>query len=193
MSVAIGTVFLLNAVALYLFPLLGHLLGLTQTQFGTWAGVAIHDTSSVVGAAAHYGLPALQTATAVKLSRVLWIAPVAFALALTSRRRLPPVAAVPGAIRPDSPASRPRIEVPWFVGLFLLATLVRSWVPGLAGVGAALANVAKPGFALTLFLIGAGLSRKTLRAVGWKPLAQGLLLWLFISVTSLLIILTQRA
>ena len=184
-TVAMGTVFILNAVALYLFPVLGHALHLSQAQFGTWAGVAIHDISSVVGAASHYGLSALQTATAVKLSRALWIIPVAFGAACVFRPH--------GAAARDadgSPAAeKPSVKVPWFVGFFLLASVLRSYVPGVAAAAPALSHTATVGLTLTLFLIGAGLSAKTLRAVGWRPLLQGVLLWVFISVVSLGIIM----
>ncbi len=178
MTVAMGTVFLLNAVALYSFPLIGHALHLTQTQFGTWAGIAIHDISSVVGAASRYGLPALQTATAVKLSRALWIVPVAVAAGRVFR---------PHGTHGAHSGARP--EMPWFIGLFLLASVARTFIPGVAALAPSLSRLAEVGLTLTLFLIGAGLSRETLRAVGWKPMAQGVLLWVFISVTSLLVIL----
>jgi uncharacterized membrane protein YadS len=199
MTVAMGTVFLLNAVALYVFTILGHALHLSQTQFGTWAGVAIHDISSVVGAASRYGLPALQTATAVKLSRALWIVPVAVAAALTFRRRAPHLApAKAGGVTSTTVGFDPhqtplgaqgKLQVPWFIGLFLLASVARSFVPGVAGAAPALSHLATVGLTLTLFLIGAGISRKTLKTVGWKPMAQGVLLWLAISAGSLFVIL----
>jgi uncharacterized integral membrane protein (TIGR00698 family) len=176
-SVAMGTVFILNAAALYVFPIVGHAFGLTQVQFGTWAGIAIHDISSVVGASAHYGLDALQTATAVKLSRALWIIPVALGATAIFRSR--------EARHQPKAHSQPKVQVPWFIGLFLLASVARSFVPGMAGIAPALEHVARTGLTLTLFLIGAGLSAKTLRTVGWQPLLQGVLLWLFISVASL--------
>ena len=184
-TVAMGTVFILNAAALYLFPVIGHALGLSQTQFGIWAGVAIHDISSVVGAASHYGLNALQTATAVKLSRALWIIPVAFGAAYAFRPGKDPVAATAGS----TPAEKPKVRVPWFVGFFLLASVLRSYVPGVATAAPALSHTATVGLTLTLFLIGAGLSAQTLRTVGWRPLLQGVVLWVFISVASLGIIL----
>jgi uncharacterized integral membrane protein (TIGR00698 family) len=179
-SVAMGTIFILNAVALYAFPLVGHALGLTQVQFGTWAGIAIHDISSVVGASAHYGLDALQTATAVKLSRALWIIPVGLGAAAIFRARK--------THRQTATQLKPKVQVPWFIGFFLLASVARSFVPGMAGIAPALGHVATTGLTLTLFLIGAGLSTKTLRTVGWRPFLQGVLLWLFISVVSLAII-----
>ncbi len=176
-SVAMGTVFVLNAIALYLFPPLGHALHLTPTQFGTWAGVAIHDISSVVGAASHFGLGALETATAVKLSRALWIIPVSLIAS--------------GMLRHKSNQQKARhpIQVPWFIGLFLLASIVRTVVPAVASVVPEVTHVSTAGLTLTLFLIGAGLSRQTLRAVGWKPMVQGVLLWIVISGSSLWLIL----
>ncbi len=185
-TVAMGTVFILNAVALYLFPVLGHAMDMSQAQFGTWAGVAIHDISSVVGAASHYGLSALQTATAVKLSRALWIIPVAFGAAYAFR---PGKAAVTAGTAEALPAEKPKVKVPWFVGFFLLASVLRSYVPGVAAAAPALSHTATVGLTLTLFLIGAGLSARTLRTVGWRPLLQGVLLWVFISVASLGIIM----
>jgi uncharacterized integral membrane protein (TIGR00698 family) len=174
MSVAIGTVFLLNAAALYLFPILGHLLHLSQTQFGTWAGVSIHDISSVVGASSVYGLEALQRATAVKLSRALWIVPLSLGAAVVFRRR---------------GEGRARVAVPWFIGLFLLASVVRSLSASVASASPTIALVARAGMTLTLFLIGAGLSRKALAAVGWRPLAQGIILWISIAALSLFVVM----
>jgi len=179
-SVAMGTVFVLNAVALYTFPVVGHALGLTQVQFGTWAGIAIHDISSVVGAGANYGLDALQTATAVKLARALWIIPVALGAAAIFRPRK-------AGAKTGVPAQA-KVQVPWFIGFFVIASAARSFVPGMAGISPALEHVATTGLTLTLFLVGAGLSAKTLRAVGWRPFLQGILLWLFISVASLMAI-----
>jgi uncharacterized integral membrane protein (TIGR00698 family) len=190
-AVAMGTVFLLNAAALYLFPPLGHALHLSQTQFGTWAGVAIHDISSVVGASARYGLAALQTATAVKLSRTLWIVPVALAMAYAAgARRRPTVANSQFGFGPGqaSPPERRQVQVPWFIGLFLLASVARSFVPGVAAAAPMMSRVAIAGLTLTLFLIGAGLSAATLKAVGWKAMVQGLVLWVFISTASLVVI-----
>lgn len=178
MTVALGTVFLLNAAALYVFPLLGHALHLSQTQFGTWAGIAIHDISSVVGASAHYGLTALQTATAVKLSRALWIIPVSLGAAFAAGQCRRPSANTPG-----------KLQIPWFIGFFLLASVARSLVPGIAALSPAISHFATVGLTVTLFLIGAGLSRETLGAVGWKPLVQGMALWLVISAGSLFVIL----
>jgi uncharacterized integral membrane protein (TIGR00698 family) len=179
-SVAMGTVFILNAAALYLFPVLGHAFGLTQVQFGTWAGIAIHDISSVVGASARYGLDALHTATAVKLSRALWIIPLGLGAAAVFRPR--------GTDRQNATQLKPKVQMPWFIAFFLLASVARSFVPGMPVIAPALGQVATTGLTLTLFLIGAGLSANTLRAVGWRPFLQGVLLWLFISVASLAVI-----
>ena len=176
MSVAMGTVFLLNAVALYLFPVLGHLLGLSQDQFGTWAGVAIHDVSSVAGAGAAYGEEALRTATVVKLSRVLWIVPVTLVAAYIFRGG---VAAKAGK----------RLPLPWFIAGFLVASLLSSLIPALRQWVPALVYIARSGFAATLFCIGASLSVSAVRAVGYKPLLQGLLLWLFMGSVALLAVL----
>lgn len=176
MSVAMGTVFLLNAVALYLFPVLGHLLHLSPGQFGTWAGIAIHDVSSVAGAGAAYGEEALKTAMVVKLSRVLWIVPVTLAAAFLFRKR-------------GETKARRRIALPWFILGFLLASLAGNLVPPLRHWAPVLAYTAKSGFAYTLFCIGASLSVAAIRAVGYKPLIQGVALWLFISCVALLTVL----
>lgn len=191
MTVSMGTVFCLNAVALYLFPLMGHVLHLSQTQFGTWAGIAIHDISSVVGASARYGLPALQTATAVKLARALWIVPLAFGAAVVmgkSRR------GVTGTVigfdpKPSPPEAHGKTQIPWFIGFFLLASVARSLVPAIASLSAPISHLATVGLTVTLFLIGSGISRDTLHTVGWKPMAQGIGLWLTVSTVSLVFIL----
>ena len=182
-SVAMGTVFVLNGAALYLFPPIGRLLGLSQDQFGTWAGISIHDISSVVGASSVYGLAALGRATAVKLARALWIAPLSLAAAMLWRRR-----ANAGA-NAEADGKPVRATVPWFIGFFLAACLLRSLVPAIAEAGPAVARVARAGFTLTLFLIGAALSRKNLARVGWTPLAQGFLLWILVAAGSLAAIL----
>ncbi|MGE0495445.1 MAG: YeiH family protein [Vulcanimicrobiota bacterium] len=178
MSVAMGTVFMLNATALFIFPPLGHWLDLTQLQFGTWAGVAIHDVSSVVGAAASYGPDALNTATAVKLSRTLWIIPVALAFG-----------ALLGQGEPDGEegekAPKAKLRVPWFIFGFLFASLLRSTVPMVAAIAPYIAHLAHPGLQLVLFLIGAGINRTTLSKVQPAALVQGVILWVVISVGSL--------
>ena len=168
-SVSLGTIFILNSVALFVFPAIGHYLNLSQNQFGIWAAVAIHDTSSVVGAAAKYGSDALQMATTVKLTRALWIAPVALLFSLFYRNK------------------KTKIVVPWFILFFLFATAARTYAPVsiFPSVFESLVMLAKTGLTVTLFLIGVSLSRQTLRKVGVKPLIQGVLLWTAISLVSL--------
>jgi uncharacterized integral membrane protein (TIGR00698 family) len=177
MAVALGSVFLLNAVALYLFPVLGHAMHLTDQQFGLWAGVSIHDISSVVGAAARYSPAALSTATAVKLSRSLWIVPVTLVMAMVVRRNGNRTDRV-GRMAP----------VPWFIGLFVLASVLRSIVPGITPMVAAMSHMATRGLTLALFLMGASLSMKTLQTVGWKAIVQAAALWVLISGVSLAVI-----
>ncbi len=172
-SISLGTVFVLNAVALFLFPVVGHALGMSEHEFGIWSAIAIHDTSSVVGAAASYGGEALATATTLKLARALWIAPVALMLMFLYRRRYP-----------DAKA---HIAVPWFIGLFLLAVAARSYAPLWIqpSVFDSLVNLAKAGMTVTLFLIGASLTLETIKTTRWRPLFQGLLLWIAVSIVSL--------
>ena len=166
MSVSLATIFILNAVALYLFPALGHLLDLTQHQFAVWAALAIHDTSSVVGAAASYGSAALGEATVLKLARALWIVPLTLGAA----------ALVPPRSRGERFSRRPFI--PWFIGAFVLAALGRSLLPATAVPALdAIARAARTALMLTLFLIGLGLTRATLASVGLRPMLQGVLLW----------------
>lgn len=169
-TVAMGTVFLLNAVGLYVFPPLGHTLGLSSQEFGTWAGVAIHDVSSVVGAAGSYDREALLVATAVKLSRALWIIPVALAFA---------------NFWPHETKSKNKFSIPWFIGAFVLASACRTFIPGVESYADGAYHLAKIGMSVTLFLIGAGISLPNLRGVGVRPLLHGFLLWIVISVTSL--------
>jgi uncharacterized integral membrane protein (TIGR00698 family) len=187
-AVSIGTIFLLNAVALYVFPLTGHLLHLSQAQFGLWAGVAIHDISSVVGAGMSYGPDALTTATAVKLSRTLWIVPLTLALAFGVARRKPAGAGAEVSRR----NKHFKIAVPWFIGFFLLASLLRSYVSVISTWSPQISEIARRGMILVLFLIGTSLSLRALRAVGWRTVVTGLTLWLFISIASLLAILLLK-
>ena len=172
-SVSLGTIFILNSVALFVFPIIGHLLGLTEHQFGIWSAIAIHDTSSVVGASAKYGNEALQIATTVKLARALWIAPVALMFAFL--------------YRPKHGETNLVQIIPWFIFLFLLATVIRTYAPVQIppSLFEAIVNLAKAGLTITLFLIGASLSLEILKKVGVKPLIQGILLWLVISIVSL--------
>jgi len=171
MSVSLGTVFILNSVALIAFPLIGASLGLSQTQFGLWAALAIHDTSSVVGAGAKYGALALAVGTTVKLARALWIVPLTLATAAIKRN---------GA----------KIKYPWFIGLFVIAAVVNTYLTIGAPVYSVLYNLARIGLTVTLFLIGSHISRETLKRVGVRPLVQGVTLWLIVSVLSLWLIRT---
>lgn len=175
MSVALATVFVLNAVALYLFPPIGHLLGLSQHQFAVWAALGIHDTSSVVGAAAIYGPAALQEATILKLVRALWIIPVTLGATVLAHRWQ------------AGGEARRGLQVPWFIGLFVLAAAVRSAVPdGLIPSLDLVVHGARVALVLTLFLIGLGLTRDTLRRVGVRPLVQGVLLWATLGLATLI-------
>jgi len=183
-AVSIGSIFLLNAVALYVFPAIGHLLHLTQGQFGLWAGVAIHDISSVVGAGLSYGTVALNTATAVKLSRTLWIVPLTLGLAFACGKEQR--AAVEAEAR--GPNRKTKIAVPWFIGLFLLASLTRSYFPVVANCSPEISEFARRGMILVLFLIGTSLSLRAVKTVGWRTATVGLLLWIFISSSSLIAI-----
>lgn len=171
MSVALATVFVLNAVALFIFPLLGAAFEMSQEQFGIWSAIAIHDTSSVVGAASRYGMTALAIATTVKLARALWIIPLAIGTAVAFRTK--------GA----------KIAIPWFIFLFVLASVLRTYIEPVALISGDLVAAARIGLVLTLFLIGAGLSKAALREVGTKPLVFGVILWVAISVVSLAVVL----
>jgi uncharacterized integral membrane protein (TIGR00698 family) len=166
-SVALGTIFILNSIALFLFPVIGHALNLSQTQFGLWCAIAIHDTSSVVGAASKYGNQALEVATTVKLARALWIIPVSFLSTFIFKNK--------GG----------KIKIPYFIGLFVLAMIINTYVPFVQQYSHYVTALAKAGLTLTLFLIGCGLNRKLLQSVGFKPLIQGVVLWIVISATAL--------
>jgi uncharacterized integral membrane protein (TIGR00698 family) len=178
LSVSLGTVFILNSVALLIFPPIGGALHLSQTQFGLWAALAIHDTSSVVGAAAKYGQEALVVGTTVKLARALWIVPLALVTAAVVRRR----SHVSGESNAAGPA---KIQFPWFILLFCLAAVLNTYVAAVAHFSHSLFALGRLGLTATLFLIGTGISRATLKEVGWRPLLQGVLLWLIVGVTSL--------
>lgn len=166
-SVALGTVFILNSVALFIFPMIGHALNLSQTQFGLWSAIAIHDTSSVVGAASKYGAQALEVATTVKLARALWIIPVAFLSTFLFKNK--------GS----------KVKIPYFIGLFILAMIANTYIPFVQNFSHYLTGIAKAGLTLTLFLIGCGLNRKLLMSVGFRPLIQGVVLWGIISAAAL--------
>jgi uncharacterized integral membrane protein (TIGR00698 family) len=169
MAVSLGTVFVLNAVALLVFPAIGILLKLTQTQFGLWAALAIHDTSSVVGAAAKYGSEALQVGTTVKLARALWIVPLALGTSVLK-------------------GAKAKVQWPWFIGLFCLAAVCNTYLPSGAALYATLSKLARIGLTVTLYLIGSGISIVTIKQVGHRPLLQGVLLWLLVSLASLWLI-----
>ena len=184
-SVALGTVFVLNALALFLFPPLGTALGLTQEQFGVWAAIAIHDTSSVVGAAAKFGSEALATATTVKLSRALWIIPVTLATALWIRNSAAAALSNESSSEAPASASSTKIAIPYFVLFFILASVITTFLPGASVLGGYIVPLAKAGLTLTLFLIGTGLSKTMLLTVGIKPLLQGIVLWVAVSALAL--------
>ena len=171
MAVSLGVIFILNAVALFIFPPLGHLFDMSQAQFGTWAAIAIHDTSSVVGAGEVYGEEALQMATLIKLTRALWIIPLAFATMFVFR---------------DGSG---KVSIPWFIFLFVLAMVANTYLPLPEWLTAALVWVARRGMVVTLFLIGASLSLATVKQVGVKPLLLAVALWILIGVSSLLVVL----
>ena len=171
MSVALATIFVLNAIALFVFPVLGGWLGLTQQEFGTWAAIAIHDTSSVVGAGAAYGEEALQVATTIKLTRALWIIPLALVTSFIFK------------------SEGRKVSIPWFILWFIVAILMNTYVlDSMPEVGKAISGLARKGLIITMFFIGASLSTDVLKAVGVKPLVQGVLLWLVISISSLVYI-----
>ena len=172
MSVALATIFVLNAIALFVFPVLGEWMGLTQQEFGTWAAIAIHDTSSVVGAGAAYGEEALQVATTIKLTRALWIIPLALVTSFIFK------------------SEGKKVSIPWFILWFIVAILINTYVlDSVPEVGKTISSLARKGLIITMFFIGASLSTDVLKAVGVKPLVQGVLLWLVISIGSLAYIL----
>ncbi|MBX3380375.1 MAG: putative sulfate exporter family transporter [Phycisphaeraceae bacterium] len=177
MSVAIGVVFILNAIGLWVFPPLGHSLNLSQHQFGVWSAVAIHDVSSVVGAASAYGKEALEVATAVKLSRTLWIVPVAVVAAWFFRKEL------------EGKESHSRLPVPWFILLFVLASVAGTYFVD-RDVAAGVSAAARRGMNIALFLVGLGLSRRALASVGVRPLVLAVALWMFISIAALVVVRT---
>ena len=170
MAVSLGAVFLLNSVALFLFPLIGYAFHMTQAQFGLWSALAIHDTSSVVGATAKYGPAALAIGTTIKLARALWIVPLSLVTAVILK-------------------SKARIQWPWFILLFCLAALLNTLLPAFNPAFGVLNHLGKTGLTVTLFLIGTGLNKETLRRVGVRPLLQGLALWIVIGTSTLALIL----
>jgi len=182
MAVSLGTVFILNSVALLIFPPIGNALHLSQLQFGLWSALAIHDTSSVVGAATKYGRQALVIGTTVKLARALWIVPVALGTAAIRHSRLQ-----------KSSVSGGRAllrQFPWFILLFILAAVLNTYVRTLEHITPSLFTLGRLGLTATLFLIGSGISRGTLKTVGWRPLLLGVFLWFAVGITSLYFIRT---
>jgi len=169
MTVSLGTVFILNSIALLVFPSIGAALYLSQEQFGLWSALAIHDTSSVVGAAARYGTVALGIATTVKLARVLWIVPLCLTTAAIKRKRT-------------------GVQWPGFILLFCLAAVINTYVPALSSLTHSMSSLGKQGLTATLFLIGCGVSVSALKKVGWRPLLHGALLWVVVASISLLLI-----
>ncbi len=170
-SLALAIVFTLNSIALFIYPIIGHFLNLSQEQFGLWCAVGIHDTSSVVGAASKYGNEALKIATTVKLARALWIIPVSLITMFIFKNK------------------ESKIKIPWFIGYFILAILLNSYFPVFNQLSSGITILAKSGLNLTLFFIGSTLSVQTLKTIGVKPLSLAVFLWIFISVGSLLFIL----
>ena len=174
MSMALATVFILNAIGLFLFPVLGHWLDLSQQDFGTWAAIAIHDTSSVVGAGAAYGEEALQVATTIKLTRALWIIPLALVTSVIFR------------------SEGKKISIPWFILFFIVAMLINTYLlADYPEIGKFIAGIARKGLIITMFFIGASLSVDVIKSVGIRPLLQGILLWIIISAASLAYILLR--
>jgi len=169
MGVSMGAVFILNSAALFLFPLIGYALHMSQAQFGLWSALAIHDTSSVVGATAKYGPTALAIGTTIKLARALWIVPLSLVTAITLK-------------------SKARIRWPWFILVFCLAALLNTLLPEFDRAFGALNHLGKIGLTVTLFLIGTGLNRETLKRVGLRPLLQALVLWIIVGSGALALI-----
>lgn len=172
MAVSLGVVFILNAIALFIFPAIGHYFELSEVQFGTWAAIAIHDTSSVVGAGEVYGPIALQTATLVKLTRALWIIPLAIVTMFIFRDKTS------------------KISIPWFIFMFILAMVINTYCNLPQQLTSSLLWIAKKGLVLTLFLIGASLSLSTIKAVGIKPLILAIALWIIIGIGSFIVVTT---
>ncbi len=170
MAVSLGAVFILNSIALFLFPVVGLALHMSQSQFGLWSALAIHDTSSVVGATARYGALALAIGTTVKLARALWIVPLSVGTAVTLK-------------------SKAKIQWPWFILFFCLAALLNTLLPVFNSEFTALNHLGKVGLTVTLFLIGTGLNKATLKKVGVRPLLQGLTLWIIVGTATLALIL----
>ncbi len=180
MAVSLGVIFILNAIALFIFPPLGHFFGLSQAQFGTWAAIAIHDTSSVVGAGAAYGAEACELATLIKCTRALWIIPLALFTLWYWR----------GKDSSNGSEGKAKISIPWFILLFIVAMVINTYTPAsFKPVYDVIVVLAKQALIAVLFAIGAGLSLKVLKSVGVKPLIQALTLWMAIGATSLFVVM----
>ena len=171
MAVSLSVIFILNSIALFIFPPMGHMLQMSQEQFGTWAAIAIHDTSSVVGAGEIYGEVAMKTATLIKLTRALWIIPLAIATMFIFRDK------------------SSKISIPWFIFIFVLAMVANTYIPLPEWFTTTMNWIARRGMVLTLFCIGASLSLASIKSVGVKPLLQAVILWVVISVLSLFVVL----
>ncbi len=170
-SMAMATVFTLNAIALLLFPYIGHILGLSQHQFGLWSAIAIHDTSSVVGAAAAYGDEALTIATTIKLARALWIIPMVIITAMIYGKK--------AGVK----------SFPVFILLFVLASLANTYLNISKEVSSGIVSLSKSGLSITLLLIGANISIKNIRETGVKALLLGFLLWFILLIGTLLAVM----
>ena len=174
MTVALGTIFALNAIALLIFPLLGNLLGMSDTEFGYWCAIAIHDTSSVVGAAAERSELALQIATTTKLIRALWIIPLTLIISVLYNKE---------------EGGKGKITIPWFIFLYIVAMVIATYIPQGAELYEKTVRIARYGMIYTLFLIGSGLSWQSLKQVGFRPILLGVILWVVISIVSAITIL----
>jgi uncharacterized integral membrane protein (TIGR00698 family) len=175
-SVALGTVFTLNALALIIFPSIGHHFNLSESQFGLWCALAIHDTSSVVGASMQYGAHALEVGTTIKLARALWIIPVAMIVGFFVSKY------------DKTETGAAKAKKPWFILGFIIVAGIVTWLPELRAIGHQIEMVAKKTLVLTLFLIGSGLTKETIKSVGFKPFIQGFFLWIIMAAGTLLII-----
>ncbi|WP_338769384.1 putative sulfate exporter family transporter [Bernardetia sp. ABR2-2B] len=194
-SVSLGVVFLLNSVALIIFPVLGHFFNLSPQDFGMWVAVAIHDTSSVVGAAETFSDESLKIATTLKLVRALWIIPLVLLSVLITKFYVKSEKSNSESEKANSEENNktkktsPKIKIPYFIGLFVVAIVINTYVPFVAEYSPYLVWVAKKLLVTTLFLIGLSLSIEKIKKVGWRPLVLGVSLWILISVGSILVIL----
>lgn len=169
-SFSLTVVFVLNSIALFIFPYIGEYLNMSQESFGYWSAIAIHDTSSVVGAGAAYGQEALQTATTVKLARTLWIIPLSFLVMLFTKKEN---------------GSKGKVKIPWFILYFIITILIAGFLPTLQPAYSVLAYIGKRGMVLALFMIGSGFAFSDLKTVGARPFILGVVLWIIISVSTL--------